>query len=117
MKLKAKLIIVMSATVLMNILSFLLGSQPSDSIALPVFTGLILLLTPTITCVLAGILAARDVTRHFWLVFLPALVNAAVNSLITGFQAAWLETNLVLGLIPGFLAMGITVLILRRKNR
>ena len=117
MKLKTKLIIVLIATVLMNMLSFLLGSQPSDSVALPVFTGLILLLTPTVTCVLAGILAGQNPKRHFWLVLLPALVNAAVNSLITGFQAAWLETNLVLGLIPGFLAMGITALILRRKNR
>lgn len=116
MKLKTKLLIVLAVSAVLNALAVFLGIQPTGDGQLPVFTGLVLLLTPVVTCILAGILAGTSVRRDFWLVALPAVMNMTVFFLASGVRAGWVEINVFLGLLPGFIAMGITALIARKKK-
>jgi len=116
MKLKIKLIIILAVSAVLNAACAVLGAQPVEGSQIPVFTGLLLLLTPGISCILAGILAGSNVKREFWLVLVPAAVNLTVTALMTGVQSGWIEIAVFLGILPGLIAMGITALIARKKR-
>lgn len=120
MKLKTKLMVVLGVSALLNILCCVIGALPSRDVAQPVFTmlTLILLLTPAVTCILAGILAGSNVRKAFWLILIPAVMNAAVwmwsgNS--AGIAAAIL-IPIILGVLPGAIAMAVSSRIARKKN-
>ena len=119
MKLSVKLAIVLILSGILNILSYVLGVIPSPSNPIPTLTEILIMLTPAITCVTAGILAGSNAKQEFWLVLIPAVMNLAVwvlGTSVSGGLSGGIILVLFLGLLPGAIALGITAKIAGKKN-
>ncbi len=102
-------LIVLSAV--LNILCYVLGVIPTPMNPVPGITEILIIATPVATCVAAGILAGSNPEGGFWLILVPAAMNAAVwtfGASVSGGLFAGIVVSILLGVIPGAISMVVT---------